>query len=415
MRPKSVCVFHPGTQHAYQTALAFQKTNLLALFATSIYYKPNKLSARLLGVVPFGDRLINTYKRRHHPDIDPDLVLTIGWWEWIETLSRRMEWQGIAEWANFRGNSSFASEIVGAIQNRGAEVAWGYNTSSLEAFRRLRQLGVKCYLDQTIGHPLAWNQIYCREAEIVGVRFDPLARQYSQREIDIVNEENHLADRVLCGSRFAAATMLDGGTDERKLAVINYGVDTELFMPSERRSFEGSLNLLFVGSFGLRKGAYYILQALRQLRTLSKLTLKIVGHISVQQEFLSGLSDVITVVPHISRLSIHKAYCGSDVLILPSLFEGSSLVTYEALASGLPVITTKSAGSIVRNRIDGLIVNEANVDTLVEAIVILYNDIDLRREMAANARQRALKFSWEHYSVSVNEVLNDSNLSNNPF
>jgi len=70
-------------------------------------------------------------------------------------------------------------------------------------------------------------------------------------------------------------------------------------------------------------------------------------------------------------------------------------VTYEAMACGLPVVTTPNAGSVVRDGVEGFIVSIRDPDALAERIDQLRSDADLRREMGYAARTRATQFTWE--------------------
>jgi glycosyltransferase involved in cell wall biosynthesis len=91
----------------------------------------------------------------------------------------------------------------------------------------------------------------------------------------------------------------------------------------------------------------------------------------------------------------------ADVFVFPSLFEGSAVVTYEALASGLPGIVTPSAGSVARDGLEGLIVPPADVEALAGAMERLGDDPDLRETMAVAARARAETFDWSRYHASL--------------
>jgi starch synthase len=83
--------------------------------------------------------------------------------------------------------------------------------------------------------------------------------------------------------------------------------------------------------------------------------------------------------------------------VLPSLHEGSALVTYEALASGLPVIATPQTGSVVRDGVEGFLVPAGQIEPLAERLLQLFRDSGLRLEMGARARRRAEEFSWAVY------------------
>ena len=84
--------------------------------------------------------------------------------------------------------------------------------------------------------------------------------------------------------------------------------------------------------------------------------------------------------------------------MLPSLAEGSALVTYMAMASGLPVIVTADAGSVARDGTDGIVVPSRSVDALKAAIIRLYERRDGARAMGASGRSLiASKYTWRHY------------------
>ncbi|MDQ7028789.1 MAG: glycosyltransferase family 4 protein, partial [Ardenticatenia bacterium] len=87
----------------------------------------------------------------------------------------------------------------------------------------------------------------------------------------------------------------------------------------------------------------------------------------------------------------------ADVFVFPSLQEGSALVTYEALACGLPVVTTPNAGSVVRDGIEGFLVPIRDVEALAARLEHLRADEGLHLEMGQAARRRAKAFTWEHY------------------
>jgi alpha-maltose-1-phosphate synthase len=95
----------------------------------------------------------------------------------------------------------------------------------------------------------------------------------------------------------------------------------------------------------------------------------------------------------------------ADVFVFPSLFEGSAVVTYEALACGLPSVVTPNAGSVVRDDVEGFVVPPSDVEALAGRMERLGLDPDLRAEMAARARVRALEFDWPRYHSALIEAL----------
>jgi glycosyltransferase involved in cell wall biosynthesis len=95
----------------------------------------------------------------------------------------------------------------------------------------------------------------------------------------------------------------------------------------------------------------------------------------------------------------------ADVFVFPSLFEGSAVVTYEALACGLPCVVTPSAGSVVRDRVEGFLIPPGDVAELASRMERLGEEPGLRSEMSTLARARAEEFDWPRYHEAVSEAV----------
>ena len=94
--------------------------------------------------------------------------------------------------------------------------------------------------------------------------------------------------------------------------------------------------------------------------------------------------------------NIALAYREADFFAFPSLEEGSPLVTYEAMAKGLPVLTSRiRGGSVVRDGKDGIIVLPYEQKALVAGLQQLAGWAELRLRMSDSARSRAQEFTWE--------------------
>jgi glycosyltransferase involved in cell wall biosynthesis len=100
-------------------------------------------------------------------------------------------------------------------------------------------------------------------------------------------------------------------------------------------------------------------------------------------------------VPH---KDVVNYYHNADIFINPSFYETLGMSTIEAMASGLPVITTPVGGvpEVVEHGKTGLLVKPGDTDELVKAIIRVLEDKDLRLLMGQAARKRAVElFSWE--------------------
>src|SRR6185369_12893033 len=117
--------------------------------------------------------------------------------------------------------------------------------------------------------------------------------------------------------------------------------------------------------------------------------------------------DRIEVVSHVPRASMPDVYRRADVLVLPTLFEGSAITVFEALACGLPVITTDHAGSVVRDGVEGFVVPVRDAETLAARIDQLASDRTLRADMAAAAWRRAREYPWSAYRERLVRLVGD--------
>ena len=81
----------------------------------------------------------------------------------------------------------------------------------------------------------------------------------------------------------------------------------------------------------------------------------------------------------------------ADVFVFPSLFEGSAVVTYEALACGLPSVVTPNAGSVVRDGLEGFVVPPRDVEALAARMEQLGDD---PQPPGTHGRRRPLPAPW---------------------
>ena len=100
-------------------------------------------------------------------------------------------------------------------------------------------------------------------------------------------------------------------------------------------------------------------------------------------------------------------FATADVFVLPTLAEGSAGVVYEALALGLPVITTRAAGSVIRDGVDGIIVPERDPVALANSIEAVIENRELRSRLSAAARVRAADYTVDRYGERMLSTLRE--------
>jgi glycosyltransferase involved in cell wall biosynthesis len=119
------------------------------------------------------------------------------------------------------------------------------------------------------------------------------------------------------------------------------------------------------------------------------------------------LTDRVKFVGWASRSEIPRHYGWADAFVLPSLEEGMSNVVLEALAAGLPVVTTDIYGNrdLIQSGSNGVLVPPADAGALAEAIDLLAESSALVRTLGEGSRASALERCWENVAEQYYRVL----------
>jgi glycosyltransferase involved in cell wall biosynthesis len=205
------------------------------------------------------------------------------------------------------------------------------------------------------------------------------------------------ADGVACISDFTRSQLmrLSNPSDWSKLEVVHMSVDTERFAPpSDPRPGAGPLRILDVGRLVAEKGAPVLLDAVSRLVARGvPVELRLVGGGDLEpllRERIAahGLTDCATLVGAVGQDEILRQYHWADVFCLPSFQEGLPVVLMEAMATGIPVVTTPINGipELVRDGRNGRLVPPGRADLLADALAGLAGDPALRDALGAHAR-----------------------------
>jgi glycosyltransferase involved in cell wall biosynthesis len=181
----------------------------------------------------------------------------------------------------------------------------------------------------------------------------------------------------------------------KKIVVIPYGVDLNTFKFSTPPK---NYDILFVGNLIGRKGLDYLIRAMSKVKKeFPDAKLHIVGD-GPQRIRLEALSERLrlqrNVIFHgrVNKDGLLHSYKNCRVFCHPSLSEGFCHTILEAMASGRPVVSTKTFGScMVEDGKTGFLVPIRDVDSLAEKILDLLNDYELTVKMALNAREKVEK------------------------
>lgn len=214
------------------------------------------------------------------------------------------------------------------------------------------------------------------------------------------------ADLILVPSERVEQTFLDAGIPSSRLQRHHYGFDPEVFHDRGRDDTSARpFTVVFLGSAEPRKGLHYALEAWRRSGVASDSRFLIAGAFAAgYRERIAGLLDQ----PGVSVVGFTENAPGllraADALLLPSIEEGSALVTYEAQASGCVPLVSRSAGAHILHGREGLIHEDRDVDALAEHIARLRGDPELRARMRAAGIAAAPELTWKAAGSRMLEI-----------
>jgi glycosyltransferase involved in cell wall biosynthesis len=390
--PGSVLVVQPVHQHAYETAIAAQSAFLLHRFVTGLYYAP-LLQEAVKKFLPnrFAAFVDHQLRRRYHPELDPNRVHMVGRFHVVATSLRLVltklrlgDGARLEYWAHNRFDRSVSMLLEQAPDVR---IVHGFQGASRDLFRSAKELGLVTVLDV----PSAYEWYVQAALEETGV-------MRKRPAVERVRAERELADIVLAPSDYVIECLLENGVVREKIVKLPYGVNAESFTPSEHREKESLFRVASFGSIARVKGIHYLLEAWNAM-SLPDAELLIVGQ--PQRDAIPTLRQFqgeYRWVPQVPKHAVAGLLRQCDVVVLPSLSDGWSLIVGEALASAVPVISTTSTGFPVRDGVDGFVVPPRSAAAIAERIAFLHAAPEKAREMGVRGREYVLAhYTWQHY------------------
>ena len=227
------------------------------------------------------------------------------------------------------------------------------------------------------------------------------------RALDLEEREYAAVDNVAVPSEFVRRTFLERGFAPERLGLHQYGFEPERFPAPEYRdrAVTDALRAIFVGSCEPRKGLHLALEAWIASGAAERGTFTICG------SFYPGYEAVLaeqlahpSVVVEGFVADVGELMRRSDVLVLPTIEEGSALVTYEAQASGCVLVVSDAAGARCEHMREGLVHETGDVAALTEHLRLLDGDPGLLARMRSATLARRDSLTWEQCARDLERV-----------
>jgi len=277
------------------------------------------------------------------------------------------------------------------------DIVHAWPMAALRTLQTASRLGIPTVLERPNAHTRFAYETVRKECQRLGVVLPPGHEyEYNEEILRKEEEEYRVAYRLLCPSDFVVQTFLDQGFPREKLARHRYGFDEAVYYPSrERRERERGLTMLFAGVAAVRKGVHFALQAWLESPAHRDGSFLIAGEFLPEYRAKLALllaHPSVQVLGH--RSDLPELMRRADILVLPSIEEGSALVTLEARGSGCVLLVSDAAGAECTHMETGLVHHAGDVATLTQQITALHEDRGLLERLRTASLRSAPEFTW---------------------
>jgi glycosyltransferase involved in cell wall biosynthesis len=213
-------------------------------------------------------------------------------------------------------------------------------------------------------------------------------------------KEYSLADYISVPSKHVKRTFVNYGIDKNKIIHNPYGVDLSKF--SKVESCSEKFIIIACGAVSLFRGAHYLIEAFYGLN-MKNAELCFIG--GIREEMLVFINKYkhknIKFLGHKSQNELYKYYSQGSLLCITSMDEGLAMVIPQAMACGLAIFATDNTGAddMVKDGVEGKIIDSFSVDSIQKALLWAYNNQDEVSRMGLRAKNTVSSgFSWHDYS-----------------
>lgn len=245
--------------------------------------------------------------------------------------------------------------------------SYGYANAS---FKQARANGGKTFVDAGNSHPENFWAVLSEEQRRWNSPYPPVARHHHERSVAMMEH----VDYVLAASNFVARTFLERGFKPEAILPHPRPIDLSAFRPPDAaRPKDRPLTIITTGTLCLRKGSPYLFEAFRLIHQKMPGARFVMRDVVADdfKDLLGRYRDLpVKWLPAMPHAELAENLRQADIFILPSLEDGLALTVLEALACGLPVITTPNTGAceFVQPGINGEVVPIRDAPAIAGAV-----------------------------------------------
>jgi glycosyltransferase involved in cell wall biosynthesis len=406
---RSILLFHPtGPPFVQQTARALDEAGRLRAMVTTFAYQPGGTLGRVLRRLPGGEWADRQLQRRRVSEVGGAEIITHPLPEIVRVGVAAARLGPIALDLAWELTERWFDRLVARRHLRDVDAVYGYEHAALRTFESQRARGGVRLYEMPICHHRTLEEIlepeYARFPE-VRTPYDIHLRRMAPRRNRRKDAELRLADLVVTNSTFSRESLLRAGVPDDRVVTVPLAAPP-VVRGRERRA-GGPFVFLSAGTQSVRKGVHYLLEAWRRLAPGQGTELWLVGTMQLPARVRAGLPGTVRIHPPVPRAELFDLYRRADVLAFPSLCEGFGLVITEAMAHGLPVITTPNTAGrdLIEHRRNGLLVPIRDPEALAEAMAWCLGHRAELADIGREAARTAAAWQWDDYRRALAKAL----------
>lgn len=400
-----VALIQDGARGHYGLAIALRRAGILDSVYTDFYATPGTVhSAVAAGVSRMAPAVGKRMSERYAPHLQDVTIrqslplaasLQVGS-RFIHPVSAYYRWasQRVGRWVRRVGLGN-ADVVVGFVRNIDPDLC-----------RWCRDRGLTVIGDQMIA-PAATERAEMRiqQQRWPGWQAGGTENDDFFSAIDEVERSTwQNVDHVVAPSRYVKDEMVRHGVSADLVSVVNYAVG-EQYTPQDRSADRDVITVGFMGTVGLRKGIPYFAEVAKRLARPGRVRFVAVGPIELTEHGRREAGASVELVGKVPRSEGVEWLRRFDIFFFPTTCEGSAYVLMEAMATGLPIVTSPNSGTVAREGEEAFIAPYDAIDTHVALLERLIADRDLRLEMGRSAARSYRQFDLEAYSSRLADVI----------
>lgn len=390
--------------HILNIVYALDKNRILEAFCTAVadnysLWFANKLRRLLTKISPSLD--INLNKRKIN-NLSNSKVYKYPLWEILRVISRKLFSQPrITDFFWEKGDHHLDKQSRRLIQKEKFNLFLGVEHSCLETLIAAKKKEKKTVLIFLSPHHSFFKKWvipeYNKFPELMDTETKELIKlsEIRDRRRD---KEAQLADIICTNSKVVTNSLLEAGFLKRKIMTVPLGAPVPNLKHKQIRPSKKKFSFIYAGPFSVHKGAHYLLKAWNDF-SQTDTELHVYGENLLPKKLFVKSKKNIYFHGSILQKDLFSEFKKANILVFPTLCDGFGMVAFEAMACGLPVITTKNAGvsQFIEEGKNGFLVPPADSKSLKEKMSWCMNNPGKINQMRKEALKTAEGRNWEDF------------------